>query len=222
VRRGRTHRAGPAVTATLVALNVAVFAVTALQAHSVVANAAAPLFADWALVPRRVVAGGEWWRIVTGGFLHYGPIHLAFNMLALWMIGRDVETVLGRGRYLAVYLVSLLGGSAAVLLFSPANAAVAGASGAVFGLMGGLGVLLRRLRMPTGQVVGLVVANLVITFLIPGISVAGHVGGLVAGAAATTALAYAPARHRAVLPALLVGLAVLVVAAIVLGGSALV
>jgi membrane associated rhomboid family serine protease len=182
------------VTATLIAINVAVFAVTALQAQSIAANAAAPLFREWALVPRLVMAG-EWWRVVTGGFLHYGPIHLAFNMVALYMIGRDMETVLGRGRYLAVYLVSLLGGSAAVLLFSPLNAAVAGASGAVFGLMGGLGVLLRRMRMPTGQAVGLVVANLAITFLIPGISVAGHLGGLASGAAATAVFAYAPRRR---------------------------
>ena len=64
---------------------------------------------DWALVPG-AVADGEWWRVLTGGFLHFGPIHLLFNMMALWVIGRDVEPALGRGRFLAVYLVSLLGG----------------------------------------------------------------------------------------------------------------
>ena len=86
---------------------------------------------------------GEWWRVLTSGFLHIGPIHLLFNMMALWVLGRDLETVLGRGRFLALYLVSLLGGAAAVMLFYAPDEPVAGASGAVFGLMGGLVVVLR-------------------------------------------------------------------------------
>jgi membrane associated rhomboid family serine protease len=121
-----------------------------------------------------------------------------------------------------VYLVSLLGGSTAVMLFSPSNAIVAGASGAVFGLMGALAVLLRRLRIPLGQVGGLIAINLVITFLLPGISVAGHLGGLAVGAAATAALVYAPADRRVpVQAAALGGLTLLLLAGVALQMAAL-
>lgn len=183
------------VVPTLIGLNAAVFAWTVIQAASINRNTAAPLFREWALVPG-LVQQGEWWRVVTSGFLHIGPIHLLFNMWALWVLGRDLETVLGRGRFLAVYLVSLLGGAAAVMLFYGPTDSVAGASGAVFGLMGALAVVLRRLKVPTGQVIALIAVNVVISVLIPGISLIGHLGGLVVGAAATAALVYAPARNR--------------------------
>ena len=160
----------PFVTPTLVGLNVAVFAWTVATSGSISRNDRAPLFQEWALVPA-AVADGEWWRLLTGGFLHFGPIHLLFNMMVLWVIGRDIEPALGRGRFLAVYVVSLLGASTAVMLLSIPNALVAGASGAVFGLMGALAVLLRRLQIPLGQVGGLIAINLVITFVLPGISV---------------------------------------------------
>ena len=221
VRRGVTIAGAepggrPLVTPTLVALNVAVFAWTVATSGSVSRNDRAPLFRDWALVPG-LVADGEWWRVLTAGFLHFGPIHLLFNMMALWVIGRDVEPALGHARFLAVYLVSLLGGSTAVMLMTAPNAVVAGASGAVFGLMGALAVLLRRLRIPLGQVGGLILVNLVITFLLPGISVAGHVGGLAVGAAATAALVYAPADRRVpVQTAALGGLTLLLLAGVAL------
>jgi membrane associated rhomboid family serine protease len=158
------------------------------------------------------VHAGEWWRVLTSGFLHIGPIHLLFNMMALWVLGRDLETVLGRGRFLAVYFVSLLGGAAAVMLFYAPDEQVAGASGAVFGLMGALVVVLRRLKVPAGQVFGLIGINVLISFLIPGISLIGHLGGLVVGAAATAALVYAPERSRiAVQTAALTGLTVVLV-----------
>lgn len=206
----------PLATPVLVGLNVAVFAWTVATSGSISRNDRAPLFQAWALVPN-AVADGEWWRLLTGGFLHFGPIHLLFNMMALWVIGRDIEPVLGRGRFLAVYLVSLLGGSTAVMLLSAPNALVAGASGAVFGLMGALAVLLRRLRIPLGQVGGLIAINLVITFVLPGISVAGHLGGLLTGAIATAALIYAPANRRApVQTAALAGLTLLLLVSLAL------
>lgn len=198
----------PIVVPTLIALNVAVFAWTVVEAGDVMNNAMAGLFREWALVPGLVHAG-EWWRVLTAGFLHIGAIHLLFNMMALWVLGRDLENVLGRGRFLSVYMISLLGGAAAVMLFYEPNQAVAGASGAVFGLMGGLAVVLRRLRVPAGQVIGLIVVNVVISVAIPGISLIGHLGGLVVGAAATAALVYAPARNRTpVQAAALVGLTI--------------
>ena len=178
------------VVPTLVALNLAVFAWTVADARSLLDNADAALFRAWALVPA-AVAEGEWWRLITAGFLHIGPLHIAFNMYALWVLGRDLEIVLGRGRFLALYLVSLLGGSAAVVLFADPDQYVAGASGAVFGLMSGLLLVLVRLRRPYGQVVAIIVLNLVITQVVPGISMAGHVGGLVVGGVAATALVFA-------------------------------
>lgn len=183
------------VVPALILANVAMFVWTVVEAGSIGANYTAPIFRDLALRPSDV-ADGEWWRVLTSGFLHVGPLHLAFNMLALWIIGRDVETVLGRGRFLAVYLVSLLGGSAAVMLFQPPEASVAGASGAVFGLMGALAVVLRRMRVPAGQVIGLIVVNIVISVVLPNISLVAHLGGLVIGAVATAALVYAPRANR--------------------------
>jgi membrane associated rhomboid family serine protease len=174
---------------------VLIYAWTAVQAGSITRNSASSLFREWALAPV-LVADGDWWRLVTSGFLHIGPLHIAFNMYALWVLGRDLEIVLGRGRFLALYLVSLLGGSTAVVLFANPQQYVAGASGAVFGLMSGLFLVLLRLRRPYGQVVAIIVLNLVITQVVPGISMAGHVGGLVVGGLAAAALVFAPPRRR--------------------------
>jgi membrane associated rhomboid family serine protease len=190
----------PVVVPTLIGLNIVVFALTAVQAGNPMYNSMSALFRELSLVPG-FVHEGEWWRVLTSGFLHIGPIHLVFNMLALWMLGRDLETVLGRGRFLALYLVSMLGGATAVMLFYGANEQVAGASGAVFGLMGALVVVLRRLRAPAGQVFGIIGLNVLISVVIPGISLIGHLGGLVIGAVATAALVYAPARNRVVVQA---------------------
>ena len=130
------------------------------------------------------VSRGEWWRVVTSGFLHGGPIHLLFNMLVLFQLGSVIENRLGRGRYLAVYLLSLIGGSIGAMLLQEPNRGALGASGAVFGLMGAVVVLSKRGRSPIESGVGgLLLINLLITFLIPNISIGGHLGGLVAGAA---------------------------------------
>jgi membrane associated rhomboid family serine protease len=185
----------PLVVPTLIALNIAVYVLTAVQAGNPMYNSLSVLFRELSLVPG-LVHMGEWWRVVTSGFLHIGPIHLVFNMLALWMLGRDLEIVLGRGRFLALYLVSMLGGATAVMLFYAPNEQVAGASGAVFGLMGALAVVLRKLRAPAGQVFGIIGLNVLISVVLPGISLIGHLGGLVVGAAATAALVHAPVRNR--------------------------
>jgi membrane associated rhomboid family serine protease len=208
---GAAPGARPLVVPTLIVLNVAVYALTAIQAANPVYNSLSRLFRELSLVPG-YVHDGEWWRVLTSGFLHIGPIHLLVNMLALWMLGRDLELVLGRGRFLALYFVSMLGGAAAVMLLNAPDEQVAGASGAVFGLMGALVIVLRRLRMPAGQVFGLIAINVIISFTLPGISWQGHLGGLVVGAAAAAALVYAPARNRtAVQVAALGGLTVLLV-----------
>jgi len=130
------------------------------------------------------VAYGEWWRIVTGGFLHSGILHLGMNMLLLYLLGAQLEPLLGKARFLSLYVACLVAGSFGVLLISPHSATV-GASGAVFGLMGAAVIAQRRAGIDIWRngIGGLVVVNLLLTFAIPGISVGGHVGGLIAGVA---------------------------------------
>jgi membrane associated rhomboid family serine protease len=183
------------VVPTLVAINVAVYALTAIVAGNPMRNFQSSLFDRLQLVPVEV-ATGSWWQVVTSGFLHYGPLHIAMNMVALWVIGRDLELVLGRTRFTAVYLLSLLGGSASVLLFGDPYGAVAGASGAVFGLMGGVLVAVIKLKLNPSSVIGMIAINLVLSFAIPGISVLGHLGGLITGAVLTAVLLYAPRDSR--------------------------
>ena len=148
-----------------------------------------------------LVASGEWWRLVSGAFLHAGIFHLGMNMLLLWFLSQELEPALGRLRFAVLYVVSLLGGALGVMVLDPLAPTV-GASGAVFGLMGALIVLQLRAKQNPWQsgIGGLVALNLVLTFLIPGISIGGHIGGLVAGRgsrgpAATAALA--PGGRRA-------------------------
>ena len=137
---------------------------------------------DRGVVVASMVADGELWRVVTSGFLHGGLIHLLFNMLILFQIGTALEGRLGRARFLGVYFFSLIGGSIGAMLLQAPTTASLGASGAVFGLMGAVVVLSRRGRSPIeSSVAGLLVINLVITFVLPGISIGGHLGGLVAG-----------------------------------------
>lgn len=193
----RSAKTTPIVTYMLIALNVLVFLVTAAQSGSVMNNErSSPLFLDWALWPPAIAANGDYIRIIGSGFLHFGLMHLAINMFALWIIGRDTELVLGRARYLSVYVISILGGSAAVMLLQT-GAVTAGASGAVFGLLGAQAVILMRLRRSPAPVLAVVALNVVISITIPGISLWGHLGGLVAGAAATAALLYGPQSLRA-------------------------
>ena len=129
------------------------------------------------------VADGEWWRIVTSAFLHSGVIHLFFNVLILWWFGRSLEALMGSRRFLALYVISLLAGSAGALLVSPDKFTV-GASGAVFGVLGaGLVLELRGVMVFGGAALPIVVFNVVLSFILSDrISVGGHLGGLVGGA----------------------------------------
>lgn len=196
VRRGRPLRSGPVVVPALIAANVLVFVLTVIDAGSVANNASGVVFAEGALVPSLVAA--DWWRPITSGFLHIGLIHLAFNMLALWFVGRDIEIVLGRLRFSVLYGVSLLGGSAGVMLFGGADQAVAGASGAIFGLLGALVVLLRRIGQPATSVLVIIGLNVVLSVTLPGISLLGHLGGLVTGVVVAAALAHGQGAWRSV------------------------
>ncbi|HEX7083527.1 MAG TPA: rhomboid family intramembrane serine protease [Gaiellaceae bacterium] len=127
------------------------------------------------------VAHGEWWRLLTSAFLHFGPFHLLINMYSLYFAGTLLEHVIGRWRFVLLYLASGIAGAAGALWLSP-DSVTAGASGAIFGILGALFVLERSRHIATGgQVAGLIVLNLVFTFAVSNISVGGHLGGLVAG-----------------------------------------
>ena len=161
------------------------------------------------------IASGEWWRLLTGAFLHAPGsfFHILFNMWALTVLGPQLETLLGRLRFVTLYVLSALGGSALIYLIGPPLAPSIGASGAIFGLFGATFVVARRLNLDTRWIVGLLAINLVITFLVPNISWQAHVGGLVTGLVLATAYAYAPRSSRtAIHVAASVGMIVVIVA----------
>jgi membrane associated rhomboid family serine protease len=166
------------------------------------------------------IAEGEVYRLFTAMFLHYGILHLFMNMWALWILGRSLEADLGPIRFLALYLVSGLGGSVAAYLFSPA-AATAGASGAIFGTFAALFIVFRRLGRDTSSVIPILILNLAISF-VPGISLAGHLGGFVTGGIIALALSYAPRKHRtAVVVTTVVGLVLLMAMLVVMKTAAI-
>ena len=181
VRRASFEGQGALVTKVLIGINVLVFLINLAQGSSI-GQVQGSLFEKGALFVPGGLDQGEWWRLITAAFLHASLIHLGFNMLVLWFVGAPVEQAIGRGRYLAVYLVSGLAGSAGAIVFSP-NAVTVGASGAIFGIFGAALVLeMQGSNVLGGQALGLIIVNLVFTFAIPNISVGGHVGGLLGGA----------------------------------------
>jgi membrane associated rhomboid family serine protease len=169
-------------TTALVAINVLVY-IWEVASGTRFDNSES-LLSHGALLGSYVIARGEWWRIITGAFMHGGLAHIALNMFALWQLGTFVEQMLGARRMLGIYTIALVGSGIAVVYFSP-NDVTVGASGAIFGLFGALlaiGVRLgSRGRGLIAQTVPILLINLVFTFAVPFISKAGHVGGLVTG-----------------------------------------
>jgi membrane associated rhomboid family serine protease len=190
----------PEVTFALIAINVVAF--VAEGSVSLSGQPTGKVFEEGSLLgsigglPTLGVAHGQWWRIVTGGFLHESIIHIGFNMYVLYVLGQMLEPALGRLRFGTIYAVSLLTGSFGALLITPHSPTV-GASGAVFGLMGAAAVEMRARQIPIMQsgVGGLILINLVISFTLPGISWGGHIGGLIGGAA-TALVIQLGARYR--------------------------
>jgi len=134
-----------------------------------------------------LVAVGDWWRLVTYGFLHAqgltaGLLHVGFNMLLLWLFGRQLEPELGSAKFLGLYLACLVAGAFGALVVSP-NAVTVGASGAIFGLMGAAAAMLfaRGINPFQTELGGLIVLNLILSFVASNVSVGGHIGGLVGG-----------------------------------------
>ncbi|MCU1498343.1 MAG: rhomboid family protein [Acidimicrobiales bacterium] len=191
-------RTAPVLTQVLIGINVAVFLLgVALDGGDAVAGQSGRLQFDFGLLAkgwRQVgpgqydvlgVGAGEWYRLVTSGFLHYGLIHLALNMYALWMLGNAVEHLAGRLRFGLIYGTSLVAGSLGALVLSPGDL-TAGASGAIYGLMGAIFVAQRAQGIPfrNSPLLGVLILNLAFTLGFPGISIGGHLGGLLGGAAA--------------------------------------
>lgn len=151
---------------------------------------------DTGIHPVMGVADGEWYRLLTATFLHEEIWHIGFNMLSLWVLGGPLEAALGRARFLAVYLLSGLGGSVLTYLIASPTEASLGASGAIFGLFGATGVLVRRLRADFRPFAAILAINLIFTFTWSGIAWQAHVGGLIVGAAIAWAIVYAPPERR--------------------------
>jgi membrane associated rhomboid family serine protease len=174
------------VTYTLMALNLIVFAWLAFEDPDSLSGRGNITQGQFDLgLAKPLLEQGEWYRLVTSGFLHFGIIHIAFNMLLLFQLGQLLEPAIGRIRFALLYFSALLAGSAGALLLSP-NELVGGASGAVFGLMGAAFVGLRHRGVnPLTTGIGTVLLlNLLITFTLPGIAIGGHIGGLIGGAVA--------------------------------------
>lgn len=220
----RLRESPPYVTGSLIAANLVVYLITGLQSHSGLLGDQSnvgqnSLFNDWQLWPIAVGRDGEYWRLITSAFLHINPLHIAANMIALVVIGPSLEALLGRARFLAVYLLAALGGSAAVYAFGSVAVPVVGASGAIFGLFGASLVLVRRLGLDPQWLVGVIVLNFVFTFSVPGISRLGHLGGFVTGVACACAIAGLPqlrerlsARAQGIGLAMVLGVLLLVIA----------
>src|SRR5689334_23048763 len=179
MRRGTFEGTGALVTKTLIAVNVVVYVITAAQGAGF-NSPGGSLYFRWVLYGP-LVASGDWWRLITSAFLHASLLHIAFNMYFLWFVGSAVEAALGRGRFLLIYFVSALAGSAGALVHTP-NAPVVGASGAIFGILGAALVLERqRNYVLGGSAAALIVINLILSFTLNNISIGGHIGGLIGG-----------------------------------------
>jgi membrane associated rhomboid family serine protease len=195
------------ITKALIAINLAIYLVTAIQGTGL-SNPGGALLSRFILVGSNVhgrffVPYGDlahdhqWYRLVTAMFLHASILHIAFNMYALWVIGRPVEQYLGTARYVGLYFVSGLAGSAGALLQSPFTP-VLGASGAIFGILGAMMILEWQVTGSlAGQAAALVAINLGLSFVIPGISWGGHVGGLIGGILIMLAYGHWGTRGRA-------------------------
>ncbi|MBA2631355.1 MAG: rhomboid family intramembrane serine protease [Thermoleophilaceae bacterium] len=220
--RARTARSGaeePSLTYLLIGLNVLVAVGALLGGASATGGGigGSSLLQDGS-VSRFFIGEGEYWRLVTAGFLHAGFFHLLFNMFSLYILGSMLEPTVGRLRFGTIYFVSLLAGSFGALLLEP-DAPTVGASGAIFGLMAATAVVMRNRGigiMESGLGIWIVL-NLVITFSVPNISIGGHIGGFIGGGLAAALLF--DVRERLRLPNMVPAALCAALAALAVAGS---
>ncbi|MPV38922.1 rhomboid family intramembrane serine protease [Georgenia subflava] len=208
---GRARGDRPVVTITIIALCVVLYLAQRVPGLMILPN----------LIFMPALAEAEPHRFITSAFLHGGALHLALNMYALWIVGSILEPALGRWRFLALYLLSAIGGSVGVLLLADPTGpswgvTVVGASGAVFGLFAAVFFVLRRFGRDTTQIVVLIAINFFLGFVIAGIAWQAHLGGAITGAVLAAAYVYAPRERRTLLGVLAtVAVAALLVALVV-------
>ncbi|WP_165974290.1 rhomboid family intramembrane serine protease [Nonomuraea deserti] len=197
----------PIVTYAILVINVLVFGAQYLT------EAITGQLAMW---PAGVALLDQYHRLLTAAFVHSGVFHILFNCWALYVIGPYLERAFGHARFVALYLISALGGSVLGLWIDPVTQPTVGASGAIFGLFGAVFVAGRKLNMDVRGIAVLIVINLVITFVFPNISWTGHIGGLITGSLLAGALAYAPKNNRTLWQVLAIGGVLILLAVLVL------
>ncbi|MGI5285106.1 rhomboid family intramembrane serine protease [Nonomuraea polychroma] len=204
----------PFVTYTILAINILVFGAQYLTGNEVTT--------ELAMWPAGVAVLDQYYRLITAAFVHGGVFHILFNSWALYVVGPYLERAFGHVRYVGLYSISALGGSVLGLWLDPLNQPTVGASGAIFGLFGAVFVVGRRLNMDVRGIAVLIAINLVITFLVPGISWTGHIGGLITGSLLAGAMAYAPKNNRTLWQVLtIVGALALLAVLVVVRASAI-
>lgn len=200
------------LTKILLGINLAVFLAVQIRPSLLDPLVLVGVWPPEPFLPTEGVAEGEWYRLVSSMFTHEAIWHFGFNMLGLWWLGGPLEEALGRARYLALYLISGLAGSALTYLLASGSTASLGASGAIFGLFGAIAVLMRRLNQDMRPIIALLVINVIITFGWGNIAWQAHLGGFVAGVVIGYAMVHAPRERRALVQygtcALVLGVAV--------------
>jgi len=172
----------PTATQAIIAINVVAFIAELAGGHGGLGNVGGTVYEKGALFGPLVSPGGEWWRILTSGFLHASILHIGFNMVFIWMIGRSLEPAIGSARFALAYVAALVCGSFGVLLLEP-HAVAVGASGAAFGLLGVLMVEARRrgISLWSTGLIQVALFNFIFTFTVPGIAIGAHVFGFAGG-----------------------------------------
>jgi membrane associated rhomboid family serine protease len=211
---GRVTDGSSLATVVLIALNVAVFILAnATGGYGSDLTRTLGLIPDASAYDPRAslegVAQGSYWQLITSTFLHVGILHIVMNMIGLWIFGTFLETVLGRWRFIALYLLAGVAGSVCVYWLAPAGSFSLGASGSVFGLFGAALIILLKQRRNVTQLLILLGLNLALTFTVSNVSWQAHMGGLAAGLLMGAGFAYAPRTRRTAIHAgVLVGIAV--------------
>jgi membrane associated rhomboid family serine protease len=225
VRTLRSTHVDPIATYVLIGICVLMFLGSGAGGSFLTGSGSSSrVFQDLALWGPAIDIGHDYWRLVTAGFLHSGLLHIGFNMYILYWLGTMMEPALGHARFLALYFASLLAGSAGVMLLSP-NAVTVGASGAVFGLMGAAFVMQQARGIdPMQSGVGpVILINLALSFIIPNVSIGGHIGGLIGGTIAAFLMERISARRTGdagpIAACVLVGAVAVVVAIVAAGRS---